>query len=187
MLVTKKSKWIISTIGASIKARDDVKYSQSSDGINSCTHLNFQKFLSAPVFLFCISRGEQRAVGQAHPNPMGLVLQHIAICSIGSGRKGNVWGDAEVKVLLALSLSADNSTEKCWKWCNIRTRYFLTHRLCHNGSAAALAMPGMEERECLMRSSGERESELFWIKINTQDVKLGHRENQIENKNRKES
>ena len=52
---------------------------------------------------------------------------------------------------------------------------------------AALAMPGMEERECLMRSSGERESELFSIKINIQDVKLGHRENQIENKNRKES
>ena len=37
--------------------------------------------------------------------------------------------------------------------------------LIDNAITVALAMPGMEARECLMRSSGERESELFSTKM----------------------
>ena len=110
-------------------------YSQCRKGMNWCIHLNFQKFLSALVFPFCRAHGEQRAVGEAPPIPKGLVLQHIAICSIGNGRKGNVWWDAEVKVL-SLGWSARKFFLKVLKMAQYQISLFsqLLHRLWLNCS-----------------------------------------------------
>ena len=153
-------------------------YSRSSDGINSCTHLNFKKcfsILHITWWATCCWRSSSKSQG------FGLAayrhLQHWQWEERECLRRCR--GESTVGSL-SLGWWVYNSTEKCWKWRNIRTRYFLTHRLCHKGSISNAWNGGKGMSDEIQWWKGK------WIVLN-QDVKLGHRENQIENKNRKES